>query len=64
MDDHSVGSLNKSLCKRLRSGEKVKCPQCKDGHYVTDAEDVSKSHFFYCNRCDNFIHFEPNVIVE
>ena len=36
--------------EKLRNGENVACPQCKDGHLVTPY-DPKTSHFFQCDKC-------------
>lgn len=53
-----------SISERLRNGEKILCKKCKKGHYITDAQDISHSHFFHCDNCDSFIQIDDNIIVE
>lgn len=36
--------------KKLRNGEAVECPQCKEGHLITSC-DPETSHFFKCDKC-------------
>lgn len=61
-EENNSGHLD--LYEKLQSGEKVKCLQCNNGYYVTDAKDIRKSYYFYCDKCGEFIHFEPGVIIE
>lgn len=54
-----------SISDRLRSGEKIRCKECNEGYYVTEAKDVSTCHCFYCNKCNSHINIDnANVIVE
>lgn len=53
------------IIQRLRSGEKIKCEKCDDGYFITDVKDISISHFFHCNKCNNHINVDDaSVIVE
>lgn len=36
--------------KKLRKGEKVDCPQCKEGQLITPYNPET-SHFFVCSSC-------------
>lgn len=36
--------------KRLRSGEEVRCPECKEGVLQTE-HDPQISHHFECDKC-------------
>lgn len=36
--------------KKLRNGENVECPQCKEGR-LTSPYDHKISHFFQCDKC-------------
>lgn len=49
---------------KLLNGEKVICPKCKKGTFVTDCGDVSKAHFFYCNQCDCTYHIDPIIEIQ
>lgn len=53
-----------SIGERLRSGEKIKCKQCGDGYYITNAKDISKSHGFYCNNCNSMINIDGIIEIE
>lgn len=57
-------SADLDIGERLRNGETIICKQCNKGHYITDAPDKSKSHFFYCDVCDSFVHIDDNIVVE
>ena len=43
--------------KKLRNGEKVKCPECKEGIFCTN-RDSKASHHFKCNKCGTSINFD------
>ena len=43
--------------KKLRNGEKVKCPECKEGIFCTN-HDPKTSHHFKCNKCGISINFD------
>lgn len=36
--------------EKLRNGETVMCPQCKEG-VLTSPYDYKTSHFFECDKC-------------
>ncbi len=43
--------------KKLRNGEKVKCPECKEGMFHTE-HDPKTSHHFKCDKCGSSINFD------
>ena len=42
--------------KELRDGEKVICPECKEGIIKTDC-DPKTAHHFKCDKCGLSINF-------
>ena len=46
----------REIIERLRTGEIVHCPDCKDGK-ISTPYDPKISHFFCCDKCD----FEINI---
>lgn len=44
------------LCK-LRKGEKVSCPECKNG-IVSSNVDPKTAHHFKCDKCGFMINFD------
>lgn len=52
------------LVERLRTGEKIKCLKCGEGHYVTNPEYISTSHSFWCDECNDLLHTTSDTIVE
>lgn len=42
---------------RLRTGEKLKCPECKKGTVSTEF-DPKISHSFSCDKCDFMINVD------
>lgn len=55
---------NKSLIERLRLGEKIQCPKCKRGYFITSAKDISISHGFSCDNCGAMINVDPIIDIE
>lgn len=53
-----------SILSRLVSGEKVLCDKCNKGYLVPYNTTSDKAHIFRCTHCENFIHCDPNVVVE
>ncbi len=49
--------------KRLQTGERIRCPDCEKGYYITSAIDVSLSREFYCSNCGSVIKIIPDIIV-
>ena len=43
--------------RRLRNGEEVCCPQCKEGKVSTE-HDPKISHFFSCDKCDFMVNID------
>ena len=43
--------------KKLRNGEKVNCPECKEGVFKT-SDDPKTSHHFKCDKCGLSINFD------
>lgn len=43
--------------KKLRAGEKVKCPECEKG-VITTNSDPKISHFFKCTHCNLKINID------
>ena len=43
--------------KKLRNGEQVKCPECKDGILKTK-QDPKITHHFRCDKCGMRINFD------
>ena len=55
---------NKSLIERLRIGEKIQCPECKNGYFITTAKDIIISHGFFCDNCCAMINVDPIINIE
>ena len=53
-----------TIGERLRNGEKIFCNSCKEGFFITDIQDISKSHGFYCNVCNAMINIDPIIDIE
>ena len=47
--------------KKLRAGEKVKCPECKNG-IIKTKYDSKTSHHFKCDKCGMQINTKEIVI--
>ena len=43
--------------KKLRAGEKVKCPECKNG-IIKTKYDSKTSHHFKCDKCGMQINID------
>jgi uncharacterized protein (DUF983 family) len=43
--------------KKLRNGEKVNCPECKEGVFQTKY-DPKTTHHFKCDKCGLSINFD------
>ena len=43
--------------EKLRAGEEVKCPKCKNGVFRTEY-DSKISHYFKCDKCGMMINFD------
>lgn len=43
--------------KKLRSGEKVKCPECSEG-IITTKYNPETSRFFHCTKCKFMINID------
>lgn len=56
-------NYNISLGEQLRNNEKVVCYKCKKGYFITDSENISKSHYFYCNKCGASINIDDSSII-
>ncbi len=54
------------LITRLRSGEKVTCPKCKEGIFIPYNITFDKAHFFYCSneKCNFHVHWDPVINIE
>jgi small subunit ribosomal protein S27Ae len=44
--------------KKLRNGEEVRCPECKEGILRTEYHDTKKAHHFECDKCGMMINFD------
>lgn len=53
-----------NLIERLQNGEKIRCLDCNDGYYITNAKDISLSREFVCAKCNSVIRVTPNIIVK
>ena len=47
--------------ERLISGERVKCPDCKEGYYAPTCPDAKVCYWYKCDKCGSYFHFDPVV---
>lgn len=43
---------------KLRNGEEVRCPECKEGIFRTNAKDPKTAHHFRCDKCGMMINYD------
>ena len=44
--------------KKLRNGEEVKCPECKEGIFRTKQLDSKRARHFRCDKCGMMINYD------
>ena len=44
--------------RKLRNGEEVKCPECKEGIFRTECHDPKTAHYFECDKCGLMINYD------
>lgn len=44
--------------KKLKNGEEVKCPECKEGVLRTESQDPKTAHHFECDKCGMAINYD------
>ena len=44
--------------EKLRNGEEVKCPKCKEGVFRTKQLDPQKARHFRCDKCGMMINYD------
>ena len=49
--------------KKMRNGEKIKCPKCEDG-YFSAVGDPQKPNVFRCDVCEAAIVLTPTYTLE
>lgn len=56
----------RSVLDNLRQGEKVKCPDCKNGYYIPYNTTADKAHSFRCSNpeCGSFIRTIPMIDID
>lgn len=53
--DYGVSPVE--IIKKLRSGEKMQCPECKTG-VIIPVGDCKTTHGFYCTNCKFSINID------
>ena len=44
--------------KKLRNGEEVRCPKCKEGVFRTESTNPKTAHHFRCDKCGMMINYD------
>ena len=44
--------------EKLRNGEEVKCPECKEGIFRTKQLDSKRARHFRCDKCGMMINYD------
>ena len=62
--NNCIYNTEPSIVSRFLTGEKIPCLKCGKGVYMPTGSDLTKSHFFRCNNCDHFVHWDPVVEIK